>query len=316
MKLGSVDSLGRWLDDDLDELEVLPADQVTRAIARQGLDRRTVAGAVVPVVVSMHRDRPLAGGLVARGREVGLDAARDFAGQDLSRTDLSAQPLAGADLRATDLSAADLRRAQLPGADLSDARCAGADFAAADLSGANLSRSDMTGADLSGARLAGATVTGADFTGASLAGADLTGVAMHEAGAQSVPSLDAPPDQLRSRMTKLLDTWWGGLARRSPAGHPVARAFSAWRRGDAGEASRVLAEARADAGPTAVLLVACVAALAGDPAAGAGALVARPLAPDLAGTPIAASLAALVHALAGDRAAADQLISRGSGRSN
>lgn len=99
-------------------------------------------------------------------RLLDLDPIRDFAGADLSSTNLENGNLAEANLCEADLS----------GANLSNANLSRANLSFADLSGSNLRYSNLSEANLSGANLAQADFSEAnlykvDFRDANLAGA-------------------------------------------------------------------------------------------------------------------------------------------------
>lgn len=110
----------------------------------------------------------------------GVTFAREEAGADLRRAQLSRSKLRhakmpksnfegasleGADLRDTDLRQANFSRAFLRNANLLDAKLDGANFAWADLSGAIVSAKALEGANLFGARLSHTSVLGYQPTG-------------------------------------------------------------------------------------------------------------------------------------------------------
>lgn len=95
---------------------------------------------------------------------LGRDPKADFAGADLSYTDLTDADFQDADLSNTNLAGADLK---------------GSNFTNADLSGANLENANLTNAllnhaKLSNANLVNAVLTGADFGGSFLDGCRLS----------------------------------------------------------------------------------------------------------------------------------------------
>jgi uncharacterized protein YjbI with pentapeptide repeats len=122
---------------------------------------------------------PVTGEVAMRGASVlGNQQGQDFAGGDLSSSDLPGAKLQGAFIALANLSGADLRGTNAQGANLHGANLTDARLGGAQLQGADLSRADLTGADASGAQLQGANLSDANLTGVDLADARLTGTAL------------------------------------------------------------------------------------------------------------------------------------------
>lgn len=105
---------------------------------------------------------------------VGLNLAKDFAGADLSFTNLSGADLNHANLSHANLSGADLSHAKLNGADLSHAKLSGADLSDANLSFAKLSGADLSSACLIGGKQIFTNLLDADLSDANLSDANLS----------------------------------------------------------------------------------------------------------------------------------------------
>lgn len=149
------------------------------------------------------------------------ERTRNFAGRDLTCSDLRSADLRHVDLTKARLAGANLDRASLQGASLGQANLKGASFFRAELNGANLNGvqaagaefnyaklqnaqllaaqlqgasfflAEMQGARLRNARLQGAALAGAKLQGASLHGAQLQGAALGSAELQAASLRDA-----------------------------------------------------------------------------------------------------------------------------
>jgi len=106
---------------------------------------------------------------------IGRNPRVDYAGADLSYTNLAGGDLQSADLCNTDFYCANLSHLDLRNANLNGANLSGADLSCANLCGANLCGANLSGAELSGANLSGANLSGTDLSGAKLSGANLSG---------------------------------------------------------------------------------------------------------------------------------------------
>lgn len=100
------------------------------------------------------------------------EAAKFFAGKNISGKELlgldgSDRDLRGLQARSSILRNADFQRAQLQGSDFTDANLSGSRFMRADLRDALLVRADLEGANLCGADLRGADLRGSSLFGAS-----------------------------------------------------------------------------------------------------------------------------------------------------
>lgn len=107
---------------------------------------------------------------------------RDFAGIDLSFTDLSHLNLKGVNFSRAILEGVNLSRTNLKFADFSGAHLEGADLTGADLFNAKLRRAKLNDAQLVEAFLDSADLTDANLLGANLSDADLLRAKMPDGG--------------------------------------------------------------------------------------------------------------------------------------